>query len=93
MAIEKRKQSRGSDTAYRGGGDERSSGVQKLLRRAPRFSVLAKAAARQGPELSRSQQEFLDDFAGRLAEGVAEDDDASSTSADVDGKGEQSRGT
>ena len=94
MASERNKRSQGSETAYRG-GDKWSSGVQKLLDRAPQFDALAKAAAGQRPELSRSQQEFLDDFAQRLAEGtdrVAESDGASATTH-ADASGKESSGT
>ena len=89
MANERRKQFRGSGTAYRGGGDEWSSDVQKLLHQAPQFDALVKVAAGQEPELSRSQREFLKDFADRLSEAVAEGDEASSGTADVDERGKE----
>ena len=66
MTSEKRKQTRGLETADRAGGDEWSSEVRKLLHRAPQFSALAEVAEEKGRELSRSQRKFLDNFAGRL---------------------------
>ena len=86
MTSEKRRQTTGLETVDRAGGDKWSSVVRKLLPRAPQFSALAEVAQEQGRELSRSQREFLDHFAGRLTEGVAEDGDASSA-ADVDRRG------
>ena len=79
MTRERSTQSQGSKAAYRGGGDELPSDVQKLLDRAPQFGALAKAAEGLRTELSHSQREVLDDFAQRLAEEtdrVAEPDDA-----------------
>ena len=92
MASERKKQFRGSERPSRGATDEWSADVQKLPHQAPQFSTLAKVAEKQGPEPSPSQQKFLDDFAGRLTEGVSEDGGASAT-ADVDGRGKESRGT
>ena len=81
MASERRKQSGGLERAPRGSGDEWSSDAQNLLDRAPQFGALAKAAAGQAPEPSPPQQEFLDDFAQRLTDGLAEGDDASAATA------------
>ncbi len=77
MASERRRLSRGSDTAYRGSGSEWSSDTQTqdLLDRAPQFNKLVKAAKGEAPEPTPSQQEFLKDFAGQLTDGVAEGDD------------------
>ena len=85
MASEKRKRPRGLERASRGSGREWSSDAQNLLDRAPQFGVLAKAAAGQASKPSSSQQKFLDDFAQRLTEGVAE--------ADADGSGNEGRGS
>ena len=81
MASKARKRARNPDMAHRRGGDGWSSGVEKLLDRAPRFKALAKADAEPAPELSDSQKEFLDDFASRLAAGVAQGDEASAPTA------------
>ena len=67
--------------------------AQNLLDRAPQFGELAKAAAGQASKPSSSQQKFLDDFAQRLAEDMAEGDDASAEMADVDGRGKESHGS
>ncbi len=66
MASDRRRQFRGSETAFRGRDDQWASDVQKLLEQAPQFHVLAKAESGQAPDLSDSQREFLDDFASRV---------------------------
>ena len=91
MVGERRKRSRGSEAAYRDGGEERSSSVQKLLDRAPQFGVLANAASRRATELSASQKEFMDDFSARLAARLAEGDDASQQAADPQPAGRRTR--
>lgn len=58
-----------------------SPDVGKLLSRVPQFSALAKAAEGREREVSGSQRAFLDDFAKRLAEGVADGDDRSRSTA------------
>lgn len=86
MTSERRKQSRGTKRAFRGGRDEWSSDLKKLVDQAPQFGALAKASAGQSLELSQSQKEFLDDFAQRLTGGAAEGDDASAAEGDADQK-------
>ena len=93
MASEKRKRPRGLERASRRSDGEWSSDAQNLLDRAPQFGELAKAAAGQASKPSSSQQKFLDDFAQRLAEDMAEGDDASAEMADVDGRGKESHGS
>ena len=55
--------------------DER---IEKLVEMAPRFKALSKVARARGDErkLAQEQQTFLDDFAARLAQGLAESDKA-----------------
>ena len=82
MANEKKRElPRGSDTAYRSSGSERSSDMQNLLDRAPQLGKLAKVAAGQAPEPTPSQKEFLREFASQLTAGVVERDDASAPAA------------
>ena len=73
------RRSRGAERGFRGADHDRSVDVGKLLRRAPQFKALAKASEGGEYALTDSQQEFLDDFAKRVAEGVAEGGESSGT--------------
>ena len=77
MASKQKKKPGRTEAAYRGSTRDRRANVKEFLRRAPQFTTLTNSVEGRERELSRSQQEFLDDFATKLVEGAVESDDAS----------------
>ena len=77
MTSKQKKKPGRTETVHQGGGAARGTHVTEFLRRAPRFTTLTNKVEGRERELSRSQQEFLDDFATKLVEGAVESDDAS----------------
>ena len=67
MANKRNKKTGRAELAYQRGVATRSARVKEFLRRAPQFTNLVEIAEGRKHELSRSQQEFLDDFATKIA--------------------------
>ena len=92
MASKERKQPRGSTATYRGHGNKWSADDRAFFECAPQFKALAKMAENDVSELSHSQRKFLDDFAGRLADGEQKDGDTSLATSVVAKKGKERHG-
>ncbi len=61
-------------------GREDVPSTQKLRYRAQQLDALEKVAAREETEITRSQRNFLDDFASRLTKNAVDDEPTSSES-------------
>lgn len=72
MGSDQDRRSRASGMADRRGGEDPATEFAKLVVRAPQFKALAKVAQGEEGELTKTQQEFLDNFTAGLTQGVAE---------------------
>ena len=72
MRSDQDRRSRTSGMADRRGGGDPATEFTKLIGRAPQFKALAKVAQGEEWKLTKTQQQFLDDFTAGLTQGVAE---------------------